>query len=177
MRILLLTYVLILISILGYAQGDLVSLSNFDTERLNSYLVNYTNQLRTKKRKQGLAYYSDIDAAAKNQAQYMADRKYLGHFQKRKPLKTVKDRVKSLGGDAQTVGENVQYISINYEIKSTSNTLTYLQLATILGDNWKKSRGHYRNMLDETYTGVSHQFAIKNGLLFVCQVFTSKPFN
>ena len=171
-----LAYGYIIISVLAFGQNDLVNLSDFNTEKLNELLVNYTNQLRVRKRKTALTYDPNLDAAAKNHAQYMAERNYLGHFQKNKSLKTVKDRVSILGGDADFVGENVQYVSLDYEIKKSKYRLTYSDLATILGDNWKNSKGHYANMIDDNYSGVSHQFVVKNGLLYVCQVFSSKPF-
>jgi len=139
-------------------------------------LVDYTNALRKRKRRNNLEYYPALDAAAKNQANYMADKDYLGHFQKNRRLKTVKNRVQVLGGDADYVGENVQYISIQYQLEKAKGKLTYQALAKILGDNWKNSKGHYANMIDKRYEGVAHQFAFKDGLLYACQVFSSKAF-
>ena len=171
-----LIYGFVFATMLAHSQSEVVDLSNFDSSILNELLIDYTNQLRKRKRKQKLSYFPKLDAAAKNHADYMAARKYLGHIQKNKALKTVKDRVVMLGGDADFVGENVQYISINYEIEQADNKLTYENLAVILGEQWRKSKGHYANMIDGNYNGVSHQFAIKDGLLYACQVFTSKPF-
>lgn len=160
----------------GFGQGEKVDLAQFNSAKLNEYLIAYTNQLRERKRKQSLDYYPALDAAAKNHATYMAEHNYLGHTQKNKTYKTVKDRVSVLGGNAEFVGENVQYISINYELQKAKQGLTYQQLAKILGENWKNSRGHYLNIITPEYTGVSHQFVVADGKLFACQVLSSKPF-
>ena len=42
--------------------------------------------------------------------------------------------------------------------------------------NWKKSAGHFKNMVNKDYAGVSHAYAIKDGILYCCQVFGSEPF-
>ncbi|MFK8038378.1 MAG: CAP domain-containing protein [Crocinitomicaceae bacterium] len=168
-----LIYGQLLISIFVFGQTEVVDLSNFNANKLNHLIIEYTNQLRSKKRRPPLAHHALLDNAAQNHADYMADRKRLSHTQRNRNLKTVKDRVEALGGNADFIGENIQFISINYEIEQSNYQLTYIQLAKILGDNWKASKGHYLNMIDREYSRVSHQFAFANGLLFVCQVFSS----
>lgn len=168
-----LIYGYLFFSILAFGQSKKVDLVNFDTQKLNALLVDYTNQLRLEKRKKQLEYYPTLDKAASIHAIYMANRKYLGHVQRNRKFRTVIDRVKAFGYLPEFVGENIQFISIQYKIDVENKMLTYFQLSKILGDNWKESRGHYLNMIDFRYTGVSHQFAIKDGLLYVCQVFSS----
>ena len=176
MRVLFLSYLILILPHLANGQTTLVDIDNFNADKLNALLIDYTNQQRLRKRKQKLLYYPQLNAAAKNHALYMADRSYLGHFQKKKSLKTVRDRLKLLGGNAEFVGENVQFISILFELEQSNGNLTYEQLAKLLGDNWKRSRGHYKNMIESVYTGVTHQFAVSNGMLYACQLFTSKPY-
>lgn len=172
----IIAYYLLTLSGFAFGQADIVSLNNFDSKKLNLLLLDYTNQQRKRKRRDTIEYYPALSAAAKSQANYMAKNEYLGHYQKNRRLKTVKNRVQVLGGDADYVGENVQYISIQYELERLKGKLTYQALAKELGENWKKSKGHYANMIDKKYQGVAHQFAIKDGLLYACQVFSSKPF-
>ncbi len=158
------------------SQTEIVDPDNFNDDRLNQLLLEYTNRERRKKRRGALDLYPVLDLAAKDHVKYMAERKYVGHIQKIKQKRTVQLRVNYYGGNSQFVGENVQMIPLKYEIQKSKNRLTYNQLAKMLGDNWRKSKGHYLNMVDKNYTGVSHQFAIKGGDLYVCQVFSAKHF-
>ena len=173
----LIIWVFLGLSFMAKAQNEIVDSDQLDDDKLNQLLLDYTNRERRKKRKDSLALYPMLDLPAKDHSDYMAKHDYVGHFQKIKQKKTVELRVNYFGGNSQYVGENVQMIPIDYEIKKSKNRLTYPQLARMLGENWRKSKGHYANMIDKNYTGISHQFTINNGYLYVCQVFSSKPFN
>ncbi len=166
----------LILSFFGFTQNDNVSEDSFDSDKLNAYMMEYTNQLRSKKRRNSLMFYTWLCPAAKNHADYMASNNYLGHSQRKIAYRTVRDRVQKFGRDADFIGENVQYLSLAYEIEKANNNLTYSRLASILISNWRKSKGHYANMIDKAYTGIAHQFAIKDGILYACQILTSKPY-
>lgn len=170
----ILIYGCLLFSMSIFGQSKKVDLRKFDGQILNQLLIDYTNELRLKKRKKPLEHYLLLDSAAINHVLYMANRKYLGHTQKSRALRTVKDRLEYFGETPEFVGENVQFISIQYEVDKSNKDLTYNQLSEIIGHNWKVSRAHYLNMINSNYTGVSVKFAISGGLLYVCQVFSSE---
>lgn len=167
---------LFLVSTAVIGQSEIVDLKNFKADVLNQALIDEVNALRKRKRLDSLTNDVILEKAALDQAQYMAAEQELGHGQKSKLKGSPYKRVLFYGGSHNLIGENVLSYNLESEIKKSKNKLTYQRLAKDLIDQWEKSKPHYENLIEPDYTQIAHQFAIKDGVLFACQVFGSKPF-
>jgi uncharacterized protein YkwD len=168
-------FILFLVPLTSVAQ-DLVDTTNFDTELFNEYVLQEVNKLRTRNRVDLLTEDKSLDAASQDHANYMSVENVLSHAQKSKTKNLPFDRVKFYKGSHEKVGENIQLIPLYQKVAKSKGRMTYQKLAKEMVANWKKSSGHYKNMINEDFVGVSHTYAIKNGVLFCCQVLASKPF-
>ena len=155
---------------------EIVDPKNFDEDLFNYYVLKEVNKLRTRNRVDTLVPDPSLDEASQNHARYMADNKLLTHFQEEKTMNKPYDRVKFFGGTHDKVGENVQLVALDYKIEKAKGKLTYEKLAKDVVSNWKKSSEHYQNMINPLFSGVSHKYAAKEGILYCCQVLASKPF-
>lgn len=164
------------VPVLSQAQ-EVIDPANFDVNLFNQYVLEEVNKLRKRARVDSLIEDPTLDQAAQNHADYMAEENNLTHFQDDKALNRPYDRVKFFGGTHEKVGENIQLVPLDFKVKKSKNKLTYQKLAKEVVDNWKRSSEHYKNMIHEGYNGVSHKYALKDGILFCCQVFGSTPFH
>jgi uncharacterized protein YkwD len=153
-----------------------VDTANFDTERFNQYVLDEVNKLRIRERVDTLIEDHSLDAASQDHADYMAENNVLSHAQKEKLKNKPYDRVLYHGGTHNSVGENIQIVPINYMFEKSKGKLTYQKLAKEVVSNWKKSAGHFKNMVRKDFAGVSHSYAFNKGMMYCCQVFGSKPF-
>lgn len=155
---------------------DVVSMENFDEEQFNKYVLEEVNKLRKRNRVDSLIHDPSLDEAANDHAEYMAKNNVLSHQQKNRLKQTPMDRVRFYKGSHEKVAENIQLFQLEREIEKSRGRLTYQKLAREIVDNWKGSSGHFKNMVNEDYTGVSHQYVLKDGKLYICQVLASAPF-
>lgn len=156
---------------------SLVDTNNFDFDELNKYMLEEVNKLRKRNRVDTLVHDSSLDKASQDHADYMAKERVLSHAQKSKLKNKPYDRVVYYGGTHSKVGENIQLVPLYQIVSKSKGRLTYQRLAKDLIANWKKSSGHYKNMMNPDFTGLSHSHVIKNGKLISCQVLASKPFH
>ena len=161
---------------LSKAQAPKVDPKNFNQELLNDYILKEVNTLRKRKRLDTLINDLVLEKAALDQAQYMAAEQVIGHGQKSKVKGSPYKRVLFYEGAHNDVGENVQAFDLAKALKKSKNRLTYDRLARDIVKVWIKSKPHYANLLEPKYANVGHQFALKDGVLFACEVFGSKPF-
>lgn len=173
MRILIV--ILLLLPIFGKAQ-ELLDTNSFDVDLFSKYVLQEVNKLRIRNKADTLTVDHSLDKASQDHADYMAENNVLSHAQKSKLKNAPMDRVKYYDGSHSAVGENIQLVPLNYKIEKSKNRLTYEKLAKELVANWKKSSGHYQNMINPSFTGVSHTYNIKNGVLFCVQLMGSPPF-
>ncbi len=158
------------------AQDEKVDLKSFNADLLNEYLTKEVNALRKRKRLDTLLFDEILQKAALDQAQYMASNNVIGNGQKDKRKGSPYKRVLFYGGAHNLIGENVQAYELEKAIKKSKNRLTYARLAKDMVDDWEKSKLDLANLLEPAYAHVAHQFQLKGGVLFTCQVFGSKPF-
>lgn len=168
-------FILILVPLSISAQ-EVVDTTNFEEELFNKYVLLEVNKLRTRNRVQLLEPDKSLDAASQDHATYMSVQNVLSHAQKSKIKNLPFDRVKFYKGSHEKVGENIQLIPLYHKVAKSKGRMTYQKLAKEMVANWKKSSGHYKNMINEDFVGVSHTYALKDGVLFCCQVLASKPF-
>ncbi|MCG8576299.1 MAG: CAP domain-containing protein [Flavobacteriales bacterium] len=160
----------------SFGQSEIIDSTNVDFDILNEYILKEVNNLRKRKRVDTLLEDHSLDKAAKDHADYMAERRILTHSQKSAEKRSPLDRVIYYDGGHNLVGENVQYQNLLQMQKKAKNRLTYQKLAKEIVGSWKKSKGHYANMINNDFKGVSHQYAIVDGVLYCCQVLASEPF-
>ncbi len=156
---------------------ELLDTNSFDVELFNKYVLNEVNKLRIRNKVDTLVVDRSLDKAAQDHADYMAENNVLSHAQKSKLKNAPMDRVKYYDGAHSAVGENIQLVPLNYKIEKSKNRLTYEKLAKELVANWKKSSGHYKNMMNPAFNGVTHTYTIKDGVLFCVQLLASTAFD
>lgn len=155
---------------------ETIEVNAFNEKLFNKYVIEEVNKLRKRERVDSLIEDHSLDKAAKDHADYMAQENVLSHAQKDKEKNAPFDRVKYYGGSHEKVAENIQLVPLKYKVDKSKNRLTYQKLAKEVVANWKKSAGHFKNMVNGDYEGLSHAYTIKDGNLYICQVLASKPF-
>lgn len=171
-----LVVILVLTSTSLFGQ-EIINPRKFDVDLFNKYMLKEVNKLRVRGRVDSLIEDPSLDLASQDHADYMAENNVLSHAQKDKEKNAPYDRVLFYGGSHNKVAENIQLVPLAYKIEKSKNKLTYEKLAKEVVANWKKSAGHFKNMVNGDYSGVSHTYAIKDGILFCCEVLASKPFS
>ena len=85
------------VTLLGNAQEEWVNLTDFNSQKLNRFVLDYTNRERRKKHVNEIELSPALDSAALNHAKYMAERVYIGHNQYLWHMKTPRHRVEYYG--------------------------------------------------------------------------------
>ncbi|UKN01258.1 CAP domain-containing protein [Paracrocinitomix mangrovi] len=167
---------LLFIAQFSRAQEELVELKNFDHDLFQKYMIIEVNKLRERERVGMVERDTSLDRAAQDHVDYMVENNVLSHKQKDKEKLTPFDRIKYYGGSHSSVAENIQMIPLGQKIEKAKGRLTYERLARDMIGNWKKSSGHFTNMINQDYVGITHTFKIKNGMMYCCQLLASGPF-
>jgi uncharacterized protein YkwD len=148
--------------------GQNIDIKDFDFRLANAAVYYVTNEIRVKKRLDYLPYNKNLEVAAYFHSLDMAEKKYFDHINKKNTTrKTPTDRA-SLAGIANpypaeniTEGFILDYKSNApvyvegpgmFSYKSGGEliqTLTYLQLAEKLLDDWMNSPPHRENILSK----------------------------
>ncbi|MCH2233262.1 MAG: CAP domain-containing protein [Crocinitomicaceae bacterium] len=158
--------------------AQVIDTNNIDLEKLNEELFKQVNLIRTRKRLDSLSPDQVLTDAADDHAQYMTDKDELGHGQKTRGKRTPDDRVRFYGGTHNAVAENVLFIEFGYELRKGKYRLTYERFAKLMADRWKKSKGHYNNIINPMYDNAGLAMKLTDGgQLYVCMVYGSKPFD
>ncbi|WP_107037264.1 CAP domain-containing protein [Brumimicrobium mesophilum] len=165
---------LILIPLLSFGQ-----LTAEHEEIINREVFNQMNALRHQKNLQPLKINSDLEIAAKLQADYNAKNKELSHFQSNNPqYRTPVKRVSMVKtGDDETfytVGENATFTFITSDKEIDSNYLK--KIADEIFESWKQSKGHRENMLNREFNhyGFATTVRKESGIIYAIQVFTKE---
>ncbi len=154
-----------------------VNPSKLDTELLNALILEEVNAVRKRKRLDTLVQDEVLKRAANDHANYMGSNGVVTHDQKAKIKRTPYDRVLFYNGSHNAVGENVQMYDLAYALKKSKNRLTYERLAKDIVKEWVKSKPHYQNLVNPDFKTTGHQFTLRDGKLYCCQVLGSAPFN
>lgn len=146
-------------------------LSEENKTQLRKEIHKKVNDLRISLKLPPLSLSDTLKAAAKLQSDYMATSNAIGHTQIKKVYKDPKDRVIfSKGTDFEIVGENVLMIGLP---KGKISKSDISKLATSMFEMWKKSPGHYANMIHKDYTLQDFAFTENKALtnIYVAEVF------
>lgn len=173
----------LLILCIPFSSVAQVDWKNYDIDSLNYYITIEVNKLRQKVKKKPLEYQPLLNPAAQDHATYMSQRKVLTHTQKLKPKKTPKNRIDFYGEQFETIGENVQFVTLNsvpkeLQKKGEPKSLdSYELMAKTLVLNWKNSPPHYKNMIHPEFSGTTTIISVsEDGVIYACQLFGNEPF-
>ena len=113
--------------------------------------------------------------AAKLHAIYMANSYKTTHFQENKDLKTPQKRVQSFSNSFTTIGENVLKTR---SIRPPFTNKKLALIANLMFNAWKKSPGHYENMITSqfSHSGFGFSYNSKKKQIFAAHVFGDKTY-
>ncbi len=145
---------------------------NVDIEKIDAQLFDKINGIRLENKCAVLTRDENLDAAARNHAEYIASKEVLDHVQKGNPkTKGLLDRVKLFSKkEYSKVGENILFTSIPKE------TIDSEVLAEKMKSLWVKSPSHFKNIKygEFNYTGFGFALNKSKSKIYVVQVFGKK---
>lgn len=158
--------------ICGFAQAQL---NEFETKKLSKLLTEHVNKLRADLDKAPLKNDINLAKAAKLHSAYISKKGKLNHVQTGTEFPKPKDRVTNFSKAFTSVGENILY---SKPIKLPLNESGLRKLAFNMFRAWKKSPGHYANMIldDYTYGDFGFIYNKKSKRVFATHVFGVKGY-
>jgi uncharacterized protein YkwD len=158
------------------AANEEINLSTIDYDLLNASIFYATNKQRKKYNKPVFTFFPLLRDAAVVQSSQMVKLNFFDHVNEKNPkLKTLKDRLESVGGSGKYVaaGENIsEYFLMDYKpeeffrvekvgnknvyYNSKTNKQirphTYVSFGESIVEDWMTSPGHRANILDDRFT-------------------------
>lgn len=154
-----------------------VILADFDYELLGTAIFSETNRVRAANGVPRLAPLPALDAAAADQASFMALMFRTQHDNPIRGEHDVAERVRHAGLDGSRVGENVIMMPAQRPDGSPRPDYTYAELAALIVDSWMNSPPHRLNLLDPGFASLGCAARIARGVVrgdlrvFAAQVF------
>lgn len=153
----------------GYSQ-----LTSENYWQLKSELAGLINKLRAEKQLKPLTFDHTLEQAAAMHSEFMALNRLLQHEEVDPKKLSPRARVNFVGGrDFEIVGENV--------VQSSTQTFPFTKesiskLAKELFEAWRKSPGHYANMINKSYELADLAFSVDetNKVVYATHVFGKK---
>jgi uncharacterized protein YkwD len=161
----------------GDPEGRVASLEGFDHALLGRAMFEETNRVRAANGVRPLAPSAPLDAAADDQASWMA---LVFRAQHDNPIPGEHDaleRAEHAGLAALRVGENAIMVPLRPPAGSPQADYTYRALAAYIVDSWMGSPAHRANLLDPGYRHLGCAARAAHGVLpgdqrvFATQVF------
>lgn len=168
-RIFALLLITLFLNIKGYAQ-----LTSENYWQLKTELSGLINKLRAEKQLKPLAFDYTLEQAAVMHSEFMALNQLLQHEEVDPKKLSPKARVNFVGGrDFEIVGENVIQSSPQ-AFPMTKESVS--ALAKELFEAWRKSPGHYANMINKSYELGDLAFSVdtKTNAIYGTHVFGKK---
>ena len=123
---------------------------HYDIHLLNAALYFATNKLRETKGGKVLKYSPQLRDAAVILTWQMVERNFFDHYNRlNPPLSSPEKRIKLFGLNSNALAENVDYTYI-----PVNGTVSYLQVADKIVDNFFHSPPHRKNMLGKEFTHI-----------------------
>ena len=145
---------------------------NIDIEKIDSKLFDKINIVRVENKCSMLKRDVNLDKAATNHAEYIANKEVLDHFQNENPkTKKLLDRVKFFSkNEYSKVAENLLFTTISKETNDSE------VLAEKMKSLWVKSPSHFKNIKNSEYNFTGFGFALNKSKtkIYVVQVFGKK---
>ncbi|MBL7777470.1 MAG: CAP domain-containing protein [Chitinophagales bacterium] len=139
---------------------QVVNPAQLDYHLLNAAVFFATNRQRDKSRKPLFRFSSLLRNAAAVHTHQMISKKFFDHVNRKTPaLSTMEKRLALFGITNVASAENCDYTYIDVD-----GSTTYWQLALEIVEDFYKSSGHKKNMLNKTYThlGCTAEFEPKS---------------
>ena len=149
-------------------------ISEAESQILRAEITKLVNELRASKNLNPLEPDSILQKAAKNQSIYIAGQKKLTHKQDAPRFATPFKRVKHFKGTSfEIVGENILKSA---KIRFPLSKKALLELAKKMFNSWKKSPGHYANLIhvDYEFADLYFHFSKREGVIYATHVFGKK---
>lgn len=140
--------------------NQVVNPDAYDYHLLNAAVFFATNKQREKSRKPQFRFSSQLRNAAAVHTHQMVTKKFFDHVNHKTPaVSTMIKRLALFGLKDVACAENCDYTFIEVD-----GTTTYWQLAQEIVEDFYKSSGHKKNMLNKTYThlGCAAEFELKS---------------
>ncbi len=164
----------------GGASGPMarvISPADLDYRLLGTAIFDETNRVRRANGSPALAHHPALDAAADEQATYMALMFRAQHGNPIPGEHNAAERVSRAGLNGLRVGENAIMLPARPPAGSPVPDYTYAALAALIVDSWLNSPAHRANLLDPGYAYLGCAARIAHGVLpgdqrvFATQVF------
>lgn len=139
--------------------------------QLRTELAVQINAMRKEKQLPPLAFDNVLKQAAELHSDYMAQKRKLSHDETVAGLKTPKARVIKQGGrDFELIGENIVLVKAPSGKLEKANCT---KIAREMAEAWRKSPGHYANIMNASYTLGDFGFEIdaSSNTIYATQVF------
>jgi len=153
----------------------------FDAPLLEDLVHNEINKLRARKRRIALERDNCLRKAAELQNDYVLKIGKLTHNQRKNEMKSVLEGSRIFNCTHRMVGENLQYLGFTMITQNGKlirvEAPTYNEAAKDIATNWKKSPGHYENLIHKDFfrVGTVAKYDSKKKGIYVTQVFGAVP--
>lgn len=146
------------------AEAQPVPADTPDRALLATAVFEATNAARRENGAPPLRRSVQLDAAADEQAAYMALMLRAEHANPAAGRRTAAERVRGTGLSIDRVGENVLMVPARRPAGSTGGDYSYAELAAFLVQCWMDSPPHRANLLDTGFTEVGCAARIAHGI-------------
>ena len=159
------------------AVGQVMSAEAFDHALLSRAIFEETNRIRVAHGKMPLVHLAALDAAADEQATYMALSLAPGHSNPVPGLRNAAQRVAHQGVEVQSVGENAIMMPARRPPDAPDRDYTYGEYAAYLLVGWMNSPEHRDTLLAGKFTQLGCAARLSHGVaegdlrVFAIQVF------
>jgi uncharacterized protein YkwD len=157
--------------------GQVMSVDSFDHVLLARAIFVESNRVRTANGLPPLAHLAALDAAADEQAVYMALSLAAGHTSPIQKERNVEERIEKQGLQAKSVGENAIMMPARRPVDAPGGDYTYSAFAARLLEGWMNSPEHRDILLARKFTQLgcaarlAHGFIPGDQRIFATQVF------
>jgi uncharacterized protein YkwD len=154
-----------------------MSLDDFDHVLLSTAIFEESNRVRVAHGSRPLGHLAALDAAADEQATYLALTLSVGHANPFPKEHNVGERVVHEGLDPASVGENAIMMPARRPPDAPNRDYTYAAYAAFLLEGWMNSPEHRETLLDPKFTYLGCAARLARGFrqgdqrVFALQVF------
>jgi uncharacterized protein YkwD len=149
----------------------------FDAVLLSRAIFDVSNRVRVEHGLKALAHLDALDAAAEEQATYLALSHTVGHLNPFPHEHDIGERITHVGLAASHAAENAIMMPARRPAEAGARDYTYAEFAAFLLEGWMNSPAHRANMLDPrvTFLGcatrLSHSIVRAEPTVYATQVF------
>jgi uncharacterized protein YkwD len=154
-----------------------MSPENFDHELLARAIFEASNRVRAEHGVPALAHLAALDAAADEQATYLALALTVGHTSPIPRQRNLWERIAGQGLDVASAGENAIMMPARRPADAPNRDYTYAAYAAYLMEGWMNSPEHRETLLASRFTQLGCAARLAHGIargdqrIFATQVF------